>query len=58
MFALSFTTVMTLPSGFGTEELIAREVARDREQVHEYAANVMAIKVALTVVLLGSRRPS
>ncbi|HYI85347.1 MAG TPA: flippase [Acetobacteraceae bacterium] len=53
MFALSFTTVITLPSGFGTEELIAREVARDREKVHEYAANVMAIKVALTVVLLG-----
>lgn len=53
MFALSFTTVLTLPSGFGTEELIAREVARDRERVHEYAANVMAIKVVLTVVLLA-----
>lgn len=53
MFALSFTTVITLPSGFGTEELIAREVARDKERVHEYAANVMAIKVALTVVLLA-----
>ena len=53
MFALSFTTVITLPSGFGTEELIAREVARDKSRVHEYAANVMAIKVALTVVLLA-----
>lgn len=53
MFALSFTTVLTLPSGFGTEELIARDVARDRERVHEYAANVMAIKVVLTVVFLA-----
>ncbi len=53
MFALSYTTVLTLPSGFGTEELIAREVARDQRRVHDYAANVMAIKVVLTVVLLG-----
>ena len=53
MFALSFTTILTLPSGFGTEELLAREVARDRELVHEYAANVMAMKVVLSVVLLG-----
>jgi len=52
IFALSFMTVMTLPSGFGTEELIARDVARDRELVHEYASNVMAIKLALSVVLL------
>ena len=55
IFALSFMTVITLPSGFGTEELIARDVARDPELVHEYASNVMAIKVALSValVLLG-----
>ncbi len=53
MFALSFTTILTLPSGFGTEELLAREVARDRNLVHEYAANVMAMKVVLSVLLLG-----
>ena len=52
IFAISFMTVMTLPAGFGTEELIARDVARDPERVHEYASNVMAIKVALSVVLL------
>jgi O-antigen/teichoic acid export membrane protein len=52
MFALSYTTVMTLPSGFGTEELIARDVARDPELVHDYASNVMAIKVALSVALV------
>jgi O-antigen/teichoic acid export membrane protein len=53
MFALSFTTVLTLPAGFGTEELIARDVARDRSLVHEYVANVMAIKVGLSLVLLA-----
>ena len=30
LFALSFTTVLLLAAGFGTEELVAREVARDR----------------------------
>ena len=52
IFALSFMTVITLPSGFGTEELIARDVARDPELVHDYASNVMAIKVALSVALV------
>lgn len=53
VFALAYTTVVTLPSGFGTEELIARDVARDRERVHEYASNVMAIKIGLSVLFLG-----
>lgn len=53
MFALSYTTVMTLPSGFGTEELIARDVAREPERVHEYASNVMAIKAGLSLLFLG-----
>ncbi|MGI8846116.1 MAG: oligosaccharide flippase family protein, partial [Thermoleophilaceae bacterium] len=53
MFALSFTTVLVLPAGFGTEELIGRDVARDHDLVHQYATNVMAIKVTLTVVLLA-----
>ena len=52
IFALSFMTVITLPSGFGTEELIARDVARDPELVHDYASNVMAIKVVLSVALV------
>ena len=52
IFAISFMTVITLPSGFGTEELIARDVARDPELVHDYASNVMAIKVALSVALV------
>ena len=52
MFALSLSTVLVLASGFGTEELVAREVARDRTRVHGYLANVAAVKAATSVVLL------
>ena len=52
MFALSFTTVLLVAAGFGTEELVAREVARDRSRVHGYLSNVLALKVASSVVLL------
>ena len=41
MFALSFTTVLLLAAGFGTEELVAREVARDRSRLDEYLSNTM-----------------
>lgn len=51
-FALSFTTVLLLAAGFGTEELIAREVAREQSTVHRYLTDVMAIKAALSVALL------
>lgn len=52
MFALSLSTVLLLASGFGTEELLAREVARDHGRVHSYVANVAAVKAALSVLLL------
>jgi O-antigen/teichoic acid export membrane protein len=52
MFALSLSTVLMLASGFGTEDLLAREVARDHGRVHGYLANVAAVKAALSVVLL------
>lgn len=52
MFALSLSTVLVLASGFGTEELMAREVARDHRRVHGYLANVATVKAALSVVLL------
>ena len=49
MFAISFTTVLFMISGFGTEELLAREVSRDRDRVHDYLSNVVALKAALSV---------
>lgn len=52
MFALSLNTVLVLASGFGTEDLVAREVARDHGRVHSYLANVATVKAALSVVLL------
>lgn len=52
VFALSLSTVFILASGFGTEELVSREVARDRERVHSYLANVVAIKALSSIVLL------
>jgi O-antigen/teichoic acid export membrane protein len=52
MFALSLSTVLILAAGFGTEELITREVARDRGRVHGYLSNVMAVKALTSVALL------
>lgn len=51
-FALSFTTVLLYAAGFGTEELIAREVAREPSRVHGYLTDVVTIKALLSVVLL------
>lgn len=50
-FAISFTTVLFMISGFGTEELLAREVARSPGRVHDYLSNVVALKAALSVVV-------
>ncbi len=51
-FALSLTSLLLLASGFGTEELMAREVARDRRSVHTYLPNVVAVKVLASIGLL------
>ncbi|MEA2364527.1 MAG: hypothetical protein QOE69_2769 [Thermoleophilaceae bacterium] len=53
MFAVSFTAVLFIVSGFGTDELMAREVSRDRGRVHEYLSNVVAVKAAMSVLLFG-----
>jgi O-antigen/teichoic acid export membrane protein len=53
LFALSFTTLLLLASGFGTEDLIAREVARDRSRLDHYLSNTLAVKVASSVALLA-----
>lgn len=52
MFALSFTGVLILSAGLGTEELLAREVSRDRERVHSYLTNVVAIKALVSLAIL------
>ena len=52
-FALSLTTVLLLASGFGMEELLAREVAREHARVHDYLSNVASLKAVASVALLG-----
>jgi O-antigen/teichoic acid export membrane protein len=55
IFGLSLSSVLFTAAGFGTEELIARDVARDRGQLHHLYGNVLAVKslalVALMVVM-------
>lgn len=52
VFALSFTTVLILGAGLGTEELVAREVARDRSRIHDYLSNVVALKTGVSILIL------
>jgi O-antigen/teichoic acid export membrane protein len=52
MFAFSLGTVLMLASGLGTEELIAREVARDHGRVHGYLGNIAAAKTVISVALV------
>ena len=53
IFGLSLSSVLFTAAGFGTEELIARDVARDREQIHHLYGNVIAVKSLTLVALLA-----
>jgi O-antigen/teichoic acid export membrane protein len=53
IFALSFTTLLMLAAGFGTEELVGREVARDRSRLDDYLSNVLVVKTGAAVALLA-----
>lgn len=52
-FALALATLLLAPSGFGMDSLMAREVARDREQAHGYMSNVAAVKIVTALALLA-----
>jgi O-antigen/teichoic acid export membrane protein len=52
MFALSLTTVLTTAAGFGTDNLLAREVAREPGRVHHFLTNLVAIKLVGTSALV------
>jgi O-antigen/teichoic acid export membrane protein len=52
MFALSLTTVLTTAAGFGTDNLLAREVAREPGRVHHFLTNLVAIKLLGTSALV------
>jgi O-antigen/teichoic acid export membrane protein len=53
VFALALTGALLIGAGFGTDELIAREVARERVDAGRYLSNVVALKVVTAALLLG-----
>ena len=53
MFALGLTGALLIGAGFGTDELTAREVARDHSRGGRYLSDVSALKTASAVVLLA-----
>jgi O-antigen/teichoic acid export membrane protein len=53
VFALAWTGALLIGAGFGTDELIAREVARDRSGAGRYLSNVVALKAVTAALLLG-----
>ena len=53
IFGISFSSIMMLAAGFGTDELVTREVAKDKDRVHLMFRDVISAKAALMVVLLG-----
>ena len=54
MFALALTGALIIGAGFGTDELTAREVARDRSRAGRYLSNVTAIKALSSLVLIAA----
>jgi O-antigen/teichoic acid export membrane protein len=53
VFALALTGTFALASGFGTDDLTAREVARDPRRAGSYLADVATIKVVSSLALIG-----
>ena len=54
MFALGLTGALVICAGFGTDDLTAREVARDRSRAGRYLADVISLKLVSCTVLLAA----
>jgi O-antigen/teichoic acid export membrane protein len=57
IFGISLSTVLMISAGLGMQELIAREVAKDRRHLHDLLWNVLSVKglmllAVLTVVVI------
>ena len=50
IFGMALSTVLLSIAGFGTDEMLVREIARDQDRVHTLYANVLALK---SLMLLG-----
>jgi O-antigen/teichoic acid export membrane protein len=53
IFGMSLSTVLLSAAAFGADELLVREVARDRGRLSELYSNIFVIKGAMLVALLG-----
>jgi O-antigen/teichoic acid export membrane protein len=53
MFALGLTTALLVGAGFGTDELTAREVARDHTRGGRYLSDVATLKTVTAVGLIA-----
>src|SRR4051812_37817939 len=53
VFALALTGALLIGAGFGTDELIARQVARERADAGRYMSDVVALKTVTAFLLLG-----
>ena len=53
MFALSFTTLLLMASGFGSVQLLAREVARAPATTDAWLSNVTALRALTALPLVG-----
>ena len=53
MFALGLTGALAVCAGFGTDDLTAREVARDRSRAGRFLADVISLKLASLTALLA-----
>lgn len=53
VFALALTGTLLIGAGFGTDELIAREVARDRTGAGRYLSDVLGLKTFTSLILLA-----
>ncbi len=52
-FAVAYVTLATALGNFGQDEILIREVARDRSRLTEYFGNTLALKAVLSLPVLG-----
>lgn len=52
-FALALTGALLIAAGFGTDDLLAREVARDKRRAGRYLGDAVGLKIVTSIGLLA-----
>ena len=52
-FGLAFAALVTVLAGFGQDNVLIREVARDRSRLHYYFTNTFLLKLLLAAPVIG-----